>query len=106
MENKDTIKDWISHFAFFKKLTELSFVKKIVLYGSRARNDNQERSDIDLAITCPEATLYDWVTIREIIDDADTLLHIDCIRFDSLNESDFKNNILKDSIMLYEKKGL
>lgn len=51
-----TARSWVSSFIFFKKLTELSFIEKFILFGSRARGDNQERADIDLSIVCPAAT--------------------------------------------------
>lgn len=64
----------ITQYQFFQKLCALTFVDAIYLYGSRARGDHKERSDIDLAIVCPNATQDDWLTIIGIIEDADTLL--------------------------------
>ncbi|HBB53113.1 MAG TPA: hypothetical protein DCZ80_04370 [Legionellales bacterium] len=40
----------ILHYRFIKELSLLDFVNEIWLFGSRAREDNQARSDIDLAI--------------------------------------------------------
>lgn len=34
-----------------------SDIKKVVLFGSRARGDNEERSDIGLAIYCNSSIL-------------------------------------------------
>lgn len=94
----------ITRYKFFDSLTELPFVQEIWLFGSRARNDNQSRADIDIAVLCPEASRNDWLKIMDIIDDADTLLSIDCIRFDELDkDSDLANNILKDKVKLYER---
>ena len=91
---------------FFKKLRALPFIDEIWLYGSRARGDNGDRSDFDIAIICPNATHQDWHTVQGIIDEADTLYAIDCIRFDTLSEDDkFKNEILKDKKVLF-KRGL
>lgn len=39
-------------YQFIKRLKELPFVDEIWLFGSRARGDAQERSDIDIAILC------------------------------------------------------
>ncbi len=62
------------------------------------------RSDIDLALVCPTATSNDWLKVLDIIDDADTLLKIDCIRFDELSIADpLRHNILKDRIVLFER---
>ncbi len=94
----------ITSYEFFKQLTTLSYIDEIWLYGSRARQDNKERSDIDLAIVCPTATHDQWIDILEIIDEADTLLQIDCVRFDTLKkETLFKEEILRDKVVLYSK---
>jgi predicted nucleotidyltransferase len=95
----------ITDYVFLKKLCELPFIDAIWLYGSRARGDEQERSDFDIAILCPRAQRDDWLKIVEIIDSADTLLNIDYVRFDDLaNISPLKKNILHDKKVLYERK--
>ncbi|CAK6513210.1 nucleotidyltransferase domain-containing protein [Rickettsia helvetica] len=73
---------------FFVNLTTLPFIEEIWLFGSRGRGDNTERSDIDIAILCPNTNEDDWQQVLEIIYDADTLLKIDCVRFDTLNDDD------------------
>lgn len=89
---------------FYKQLTGLPYVDKIILYGSRARGDFQPRSDIDLAVYCPEASIQDWQTILNIIDEADTLLAIDCVQYNTLAlNNPLKHAIDRDGIMLYEK---
>ncbi len=96
----------ITSYTFFRELESLPFVEEIWLYGSRARQDNKERSDIDLAIVCPKATNMEWLSIIEIIDHADTLLEIDCVRLDSLgNTNSLKDNILTEGISLYKSHG-
>jgi len=88
-------------------LTELPFVEKIVLYGSRARGDNEPRSDIDLAIYCLNATSDEWLKVLDIIEEADTLLKIDCIRMDQLSNESLKKDIINHGKILYEKsKGM
>lgn len=80
------------------------FVEKIILFGSRASKDNVDRSDIDLAIDCPKATVKEWQMFLDIIDNADTLLQIDCIRYDTLfADSLLKKQIDQDAIIIYEK---
>jgi uncharacterized protein len=93
----------ITEYEFFKKLKALPFIEKIVLFGSRARGDNMPRSDIDLAIWCPTATRYDWLKVVDIIDDADTLLKIDCVRWDAETDPRFRENIEKYQKVLYVK---
>ncbi len=96
----------IKQYDFYDELRSLSFVEAIWLYGSRARQENNERSDIDLAILCPTATQADWLKIQEIINKADTLFRIDIVRFGSLKENDLiRQNILNDKIILFERKS-
>jgi nucleotidyltransferase substrate binding protein (TIGR01987 family) len=90
---------------FIEQLKSLPFIDEIWLFGSRARGDYQNRSDIDLAIICPKATEDDWLKVYNIIEEADTLLKIDCIKFDKNNLSrEFYNNILKDKKVIYMKE--
>jgi len=92
------------HYAFFEKLQSMPSIEKILLYGSRARGNNRARSDIDLAIVCPKATDQEWLMIIDITEDADTLLKIDCVRFDTLSDTNpLKQAIVHDGIVIYEK---
>ena len=98
------VKD-ISEYKFIEKLKALEFVEEIWLFGSRARGDNIERSDFDLAIVCPRATDVDWLHILAIVDDADTLIKVDCVRLDKnrISESLY-NNIICGRKEVYVKK--
>lgn len=99
-------KNILERYSFLQKIIDLPFVESIILYGSRARNDNKERSDIDLAIECPNATDTDWNTVLDIIDNADTLLKIDCIKLDTLSETNqLKKAIQKEGIILYRSRS-
>jgi len=94
----------ITKYSFFDRLRALPFVENIWLFGSRARGDNQERADIDIAVSCPGATGVEWSKIMEIIEEADTLLKIDCVRFDELDDaSDVKKSILTQGEKIYER---
>lgn len=89
---------------FIDDLKDLSFVKKIILFGSRARGDNGPKSDIDLSIECDSIENQDWLKVIEIIDNADTLLKIDCIRLNTVPIlSELNKNILKEGRVLYAK---
>lgn len=72
------------------------------LFGSRAREDASERSDIDLAIEAPDATLRQWLEIVAVVEDADTLLSFDLVRLEEASEA-FKARILSEGKTLYER---
>jgi predicted nucleotidyltransferase len=94
----------IATYNFYQKLIQLPFVEKIILFGSRATGTFRPKSDIDMALFCPSADIYQWNEVLRIVEDADTLLRIDCINLNDLpSNSALKNNIEKNGIIIYEK---
>lgn len=77
-------------------------IEKIILFGSRAKKDADERSDFDIAIICPAISNREWLELCEHIDDLPTLLTIDLVRFDTASD-ELKNRILQEGKVLYEK---
>ena len=97
--------DTFEKYGFYQRLKKLSFIDEIWLYGSRAKENHTEKSDIDIAICCPHASDKDWYQVLAIIEEADTLLKIDCVRFDALSEnSELRRNILKDHVVLFKRE--
>ena len=76
-------------------------VKRVILYGSRARGDYRKTSDIDLAIEgCPD---WEISEIRETLEEkVPTLLTFDVVNFEKAPEG-LKENILKEGVLIYEK---
>jgi predicted nucleotidyltransferase len=94
----------LNDYHFLKSIAALDVVDAIYLFGSRARGDNQDRSDIDIAVLCPKATERDWLSILDIIENADTLLMIDCIRLDQVPvASQLHLQIERDKKLIYER---
>ena len=89
---------------FVSQLAALPFVEAIWLFGSRARGDHRERSDIDLAIECPSASEAQWQQVLAIIDEADTLLPIDCLRLDAqAPQSPLHQAIERDKQLIFHR---
>jgi predicted nucleotidyltransferase len=96
----------LSRFRFLGELAALPFVEALILYGSRARGDHRERSDIDLAVLAPRASEADWRRVLDIIENADTLLTIDGVRLDTLaNDDPLRAAIERDGVTLYRKSA-
>ena len=89
----------LPNYQFIDNLKFLPFVEEIYLFGSRARGDNRKRSDIDLAVSCPKATDDEWQKVQDIIENADTLLEIDCVRLEDANPN-FYAEIRHDGVKL------
>jgi predicted nucleotidyltransferase len=95
----------LTDYLFLQQIAALPFVDAIYLFGSRARGDHRERSDIDLAILCENASENDWQSILNLIDEADTLLPIDCIRLDEEHQNSLlRLQIDKDKKLIYERR--
>jgi len=77
-------------------------IRSVILFGSRARGDADDRSDIDLAIEAPSLTRRQWLEIAEKVDEAETLLSIDLIRLEEASDS-FRKRIESEGIPLYER---
>ncbi|MDO4988418.1 MAG: nucleotidyltransferase domain-containing protein [Synergistes sp.] len=74
-------------------------IDKIILFGSRARGDNRERSDIDLAVSGKNvADFYD-----DIEENTHTLLMFDVVALDGKLSDELRKEIEKDGVVLYEK---
>jgi len=93
----------IKTYEFYYKLRTLAFVREIWMFGSRAKNNASSKSDIDLAILCEGAADEEWNQITEIIDNSDTLLKIDCIRFDTLSDQRLKKEIEDTKLVLFKR---
>jgi uncharacterized protein len=83
-------------------LATLPYVEKVILYGSRARGDYEERSDIDIAVLCPNATEKQWTEIWWYIEEAHTLYGIDIVRLDKVNR-ELQDNVKREGVVLYER---
>ncbi len=78
----------LREYEFFQKLTALPFVDALYVFGSRARGDADERSDIDLAVLCPEATEAEWRQVLKIAEEAAILLRVKATRWDRVGPND------------------
>ena len=74
---------------------------KVVLFGSRARGDNRERSDIDIAVYGIDKS--NQAAFRSAIADIPTLLEFDIVFVSSDTDTALLNNIKKDGKTIMSK---
>lgn len=74
-------------------------ITKIILFGSRARGTNTERSDIDIAVYGGDFDNFYW-DVKEKIH---SLLMFDIIQADKTISEDLKKEIERDGVVIYEK---
>lgn len=74
-------------------------IEKVILFGSRARGDHRETSDIDLAVSGGNVTGF-----RLAVDDeVRTLLMFDVVNLDEPVQKPLLQSIESEGVILYEK---
>ncbi len=99
--------DWISRKTGIKnnviqeiiEIAKSCSVEKVILFGSRARGDFKERSDIDLAFCGGESSKF----ILDINDTTSTLLEFDVVDTDKTVTDELLASIEREGMLLYEK---
>ena len=74
-------------------------IQKVILFGSRARGDNWERSDIDLVVCGGDVTRFS-LDVDEVIP---TLLMFDVVDLDEPVQPELRAAIQREGVVIYEK---
>ena len=82
-----------------KNIALKNHVKKVILFGSRARGDFYKKSDIDLAV---EGGNFLGFSIS-VDEETSTLLEYDIIELDRGISEKLKDSIKRDGVVIYEK---
>lgn len=80
----------------FAKRYELS---RVILFGSRARGDQKERSDIDLAVSGGNITGFSLA----VDENTNTLLRFDIVNLDASVQEELLQSIEREGVTIYEK---
>lgn len=81
------------------KIAKKNAIKKVILFGSRARGDHSERSDIDLAISGGNTLNFQY----DLEEEAWTLLMFDIVNLDREISEELQAEIDRDGVILYEE---
>ena len=73
-------------------------VQRVVLFGSRARETNLEKSDIDLAVQGGDFEGFD----DDVQERLWSLLSVDTVNLDQQISNDLRREIERDGVVLYE----
>lgn len=74
-------------------------IKKVILFGSRARGDFKEKSDIDLAVQGGDFIRF----MLDVNEETSTLLSFDIINLDEKIQSELRESIKKEGKIIYEE---
>lgn len=81
------------------KIAKKHGIRKVILFGSRARGDHSERSDIDLAVSGGNS--FDFY--YDLEENAWTLLMFDVVDLDKGIGEELRDEICRDGVILYEE---
>ena len=84
------------------QLAKKNCVEKVILFGSRARGDYKERSDIDLAFCGGSSSHF----ILDVDETTSTLLEFDIVDLDKPVRKELLESIKREGVVLYEKDWL
>jgi predicted nucleotidyltransferase len=84
-----------------QELGHLPGVRRVFLFGSRARGGHHERSDVDLAVDADE-NLASKLAALELVEQAATLLPIDLVWFSDASPS-LWGDVQREGIVLFER---
>lgn len=77
-------------------------VQRVILFGSRAFGDNDERSDFDLAISAPSLDRCGMIDIWEAIERSDTLYKISVSLLEVMPKN-LKDRVLSTGVIIHER---
>ena len=74
-------------------------VKKVILFGSRARGDYKRTSDIDIAVSGGDFAEF----ALDVEEETSTLLEFDIVNLDREMQDELREAIEREGKILYEK---
>lgn len=81
------------------QLAEQNDVDEVILFGSRARGDFRERSDVDLAFRGGRGGRF----MLSVDEETSTLLEFDIVDLNKPVQRELLESIRREGVMIYEK---
>jgi predicted nucleotidyltransferase len=85
-----------------EKAQLLDKIDRVILFGSRARGDENTYSDVDLAFDSPNITQSDWLAIINVLEELPTLLKIDAVNYNEVS-AELRRQIDLQGVIIYER---
>ena len=83
--------------------SEFPGIERAILYGSRAKGNFKQGSDIDLTLQGASLTLRLCATIAETLDELMLPYEIDLSLFDSLDSLELREHIARVGVVFYQR---
>ena len=76
-------------------------VRGVRLFGSRATGHARRASDIDLAISAPDATADQWLELTDALEAAPIIYEFDLVRVERTHNPRLIEKIARDGVPIY-----
>ena len=76
-------------------------VREVRLFGSRATGTARRASDIDLAISAPEATADQWLELTDALEAAPIIYEFDLVRTERVHNTRLMEKIAREGLPIY-----
>lgn len=86
-------------------LARFPSVREVRVFGSRATGSARRASDLDLAISAPNATAEEWADLSEALEQAPIIYELDLVRLDRIPNARLRERIEREGITVYPEKG-
>ncbi len=82
-------------------------VREVKVFGSRATDTARRASDLDLAISAPNATTAEWADICQAVENAPLIYELDVVRPEQATNPRLKEKIAREGVVIYssEERG-
>ncbi len=87
-----------------KVFSSFDNIKKVILFGSRAKGDFREGSDIDFAFVMDGGNLKELLKISLEIDKLELPYEVDMTNYDEIENKELKRHIDKVGIVFWERE--
>ena len=76
-------------------------VREVRLFGSRATGTARRTSDIDLAISAPDATAEQWLELTDVLEEAPIIYEFDVVRTERAHNPRLIEKIACEGVLIY-----
>ena len=84
-----------------RTLRRFPCVREVRVFGSRATGQPRRASDIDLAISAPDATADEWLQLTEAIHEAPIIYELDLVRTERTYNPKLIEKIAREGLSIY-----
>jgi type I restriction enzyme S subunit len=80
-------------------------VREVRVFGSRATGTARRASDLDLAISAPDATAAEWLDLCDALENAPLIYELNLVRSERLTNERLREKIARDGVTVYPEEA-